>query len=84
MAHSVNNCVPEAVRCATDEYKTYARYNSDGGWSQVTNSEWKKIDDRNSIYTSELAKQSLCRGRAPRAAVSDMIRELKRPEDYLR
>lgn len=82
-AGNATNAFYEAVRCATDEYKTYARYAGDG-WSQVATAEWKKIDDRNSIYTSELAKQSLCRGRAPRASVSDMIRELKRPEDYLR
>ncbi|MBS0428402.1 MAG: hypothetical protein JSR41_14090 [Proteobacteria bacterium] len=82
-AGNATNAFYEAVRCSTDEYKTYARYGGDG-WSPVTNAEWKKIDDRNSIYTSELAKQSLCRGRAPRASVSDMIRELKRPEDYLR
>ncbi|HZF85405.1 MAG TPA: CNP1-like family protein [Burkholderiaceae bacterium] len=82
-AGNATNAFYEAVRCSTDEYKTYARYAGDG-WSQVANAEWKKIDDRNSIYTSELAKQSLCRGRAPRASVSDMVRELKRPEDYLR
>ena len=82
-AGNATNAFYEAVRCSTDEYKTYARYAGDG-WSQVATAELKKIDDRNAIYTSELAKQSLCRGRAPRASVSDMIRELKRPEDYLR
>ena len=82
-AGNATNAFYEAVRCSTDEYKTYARYAGEG-WSPVANAEWKKIDDRNSIYTSELAKQSLCRGRAPRASVSDMVRELKRPEDFLR
>lgn len=75
------NAFYEAVRCATDEYKTYSRYDGTA-WSPVQNAEWKKIDDRNSIYTSELAKQSLCRGAAPRMSVNDMVRELKRPEDY--
>jgi hypothetical protein len=80
---NATNAFYEAVRCATDEYKTYARYGGDG-WSQVTNAEWKKIDDRNSIYTAELAKQSLCRGRAPRASVRAMIQELKQPEQLLK
>ena len=74
------NAFYEGVRCATDEYKTYARY-SGGEWNTVTTPEWKRIDDRNSIYTYQLAKQSLCAGgRAPRRTVADMIRELKQPE----
>ena len=82
-AGNATNAFYEAVRCSTDEYKTYARYGGDG-WSPVPDAEWKKIDDRNSIYTSELAKQSLCRGNAPRVSVSDMVRELKRPEVLMR
>ncbi|RYF83684.1 MAG: hypothetical protein EOO29_02430 [Comamonadaceae bacterium] len=74
------NAFYEGVRCATDEYKTYARY-SGNRWETVPTAEWKRIDDRNSIYTHQLAKQSLCSGgRAPRSTVADMIRELKRPE----
>ena len=82
-AGNATNAFYEAVRCSTDEYKTYARYGGDG-WSQVTNAEWKKIDDRNSIYTAELAKQSLCRGRAPRASVRAMLQELKQPEQLVK
>ena len=74
------NAFYEGVRCATDEYKTYARY-SGGQWNTVAAPEWKRIDDRNSVYTYQLAKQSLCAGgRAPRTTVEDMIRELKQPE----
>lgn len=74
------NAFYEGVRCATDEYKTYARYSGDQ-WNAVTMPEWKRIDDRNSVYTHQLAKQSLCAGgRAPRSTVADMIRELKQPE----
>lgn len=74
------NAFYEGVRCATGEYKTYARY-SGQQWDVVAAPEWKRIDDRNSIYTYQLAKQSLCGGgRAPRATVADMIRELKQPE----
>lgn len=77
------NAFYEGVRCATDEAKTYARYNS-GAWHAVDASEWKRIDNMNSRYTKELAKQGLCRGRAPRASTGDMVRELKRPEILLR
>ncbi len=76
------NAFYEGVRCATAEYKTYAR-SADGAWRLVDNPDWKRIDDRNSIYTYELSRQALCRGRAPRASVTDMVRELKRPEILL-
>lgn len=77
------NAFYEGVRCATDEVKVYARHNS-GAWHAVESSEWKRIDNLNSRYTRELAKQGLCRGRAPRASTGDMVRELKRPEILLR
>jgi len=73
------NAFYEGVRCSSEEYKTYARYTG-SGWSTVPASEWKRIDDRNSIYTAELARQSLCQGHAPRGSVNDMLRELRRPE----
>lgn len=77
---STVNAFYEGVRCATDEYKTYARY-SGNQWDEVKKPEWKRIDDRNSVYTYQLAKQSLCAGgRAPRSTVGEMIRELKQPE----
>lgn len=73
------NAFYEGVRCSSEEYKTYARY-AGKSWNIVSEQEWKRIDDRNSVYTAELARQSLCRGHAPRASVSDMLRELRRPE----
>lgn len=74
------NAFYEGVRCATDEYKTYARFGG-GKWDQVAEPEWKRIDDRNSIYTHQLAKQAICAGgRAPRSTVADMMRELREPE----
>ena len=75
------NAFYEAVRCATNEMKTYARYD-DGAWHPVTTPEWKNIDAMNSRYTAQLARQGLCRGRAPRASVGDMVRELKNPDSY--
>lgn len=70
------NAFYEGVRCATEEVKQYGRYNN-GAWEAVTFPEWKRIDNLNSRYTKELAKQGLCRGHAPRASVNDMVRGLK-------
>lgn len=76
---NTTNAFYEGVRCATGEYKTYARF-SGKQWDTVDAQEWKPISERNSVYTYQLARQSLCAGRAPRATVADMIRELKQPE----
>jgi len=73
------NAFYEGVRCATDEYKTYARFTSGGAWESTRDPEWKRISDRTSRHTQALASQGLCRGHAPRASVGEMIRYLKSP-----
>jgi hypothetical protein len=72
------NAFYEGVRCATDEYKTYARFGN-GAWEQQHDPEWKRFNERSSRYAQALAAQGLCRGHAPRASVSEMIRYLKAP-----
>jgi hypothetical protein len=72
------NAFHEGVHCATEQYKTYARYN-EGKWDVVANSEWKPIGDRNSLYTKSLVNQGMCRGHAPQASLAETIRQLKRP-----
>ncbi len=72
------NAFYEGVRCATGEMKTYARFN-DGEWNAVPEPEWTRFKDMKSSYASELARQGLCRGHAPRASVGDMLREIRNP-----
>lgn len=72
------NAFYEGLRCATAEYKSYARFNN-GSWDLTPAPEWKRLGDRNSSYTKALAAQALCRGDAPRASVGEMIRFLKAP-----
>ena len=72
------NAFYEGVRCSTDEYKTYARFGN-GTWEQQSDPEWMHINERSSRYVKALATQALCRGHAPRASVSEMIRYLKTP-----
>jgi len=73
------NAFYEGVHCATDEYKTYARFTSEGKWEATQNPEWKRISDRTSRYTQAVATQGLCRGHAPRTSVGEMVRFLKTP-----
>lgn len=73
------NAFYEGVHCATDEYKSYARFTSNGTWESAQNPEWKRISDRTSRHTQALASQGLCRGHAPRGSVGEMVRYLKTP-----
>ena len=72
------NAFHEGVHCATDQYKTYARYSA-GQWELVADPEWKPIGDRNSLYTKSLVNQGMCRGHAPQTSVRETIRKLKTP-----
>jgi len=72
------NAFYEGLRCATDEYKPYARFNN-GAWESERDPDWKRMSDRTSRYTQALAVQGVCRGHAPRASVSEMVRALKTP-----
>jgi hypothetical protein len=72
------NAFYEGLRCATDEYKSYARF-INGAWESTRDPEWKHFSERTSRYTLALAAQGLCRGHAPQASVSETIRALKAP-----
>jgi hypothetical protein len=72
------NAFYEGVRCATDEYKTYARFGN-GAWEQTRDPEWKRVNESSSRHAQALAAQGLCRGHAPRASVGEMLRYLKAP-----
>jgi hypothetical protein len=72
------NAFYEGVRCATEEFKTYARFKNDGTWETARDPGWKRIG--NSRHTLALAVQGLCRGHAPQASVADIIRNMKEPQ----
>jgi hypothetical protein len=72
------NAFYEGVRCATDEFKTYARFGN-GTWEQQRDPEWMRFNERSARYVYALARQGLCRGHAPRASVSEMVRNLTAP-----
>lgn len=72
------NAFYEGVRCSTAEMKTYAR-STGGEWHVVSAPEWKPIKDMISLHTDAAAQQGLCRGRAPRASVKDIVMQFKQP-----
>jgi CNP1-like family len=71
------NAMYEAVRCATAEWKTYARFNKDSGWSQASDPQWLPLRNQPSQHALRLAQQGLCNGRAPAQTVRDVVRSVK-------
>lgn len=77
-AGGATNAFYDGVRCATGEAKTYARWGN-GAWDVLPQTDWKRIDSLNTSYTKAIAYQGVCRGGAPRAAVSEILLQLKDP-----
>jgi hypothetical protein len=74
----VMNAMYEGIRCATGEYKTYARFNRDSGWSAVGAPSWKSmVEIQPSRHALALAKQGVCTGSAPASSPGDIVRSLK-------
>lgn len=74
----VINAMYEVIRCNTAEWKTYARFNKDSGWSKVVDAQWQSLAFSNpSRYALRLAQQGVCTGAAATQTVRDMVRYLK-------
>lgn len=72
------NVLYEALRCATGEYKTYARYSSDGKWSLVTEPQWKSMfGNMPSRHPLRLARAGGCENGSPPSSVASMISRMK-------
>ena len=75
----VVNAMYEAIRCATGEWKSYARYNKDSGWTATTDSQWTSMYAyQPSKHALRLAQQGVCTGSAPAISVADVIRSVKK------
>ena len=74
----VKNVLYEALRCATGEYKTYARYSSDGKWSLATEPKWKSMfGNMPSRHPLRLARAGGCENAAPPSSVASMLSRMK-------
>lgn len=71
------NVLYEALRCATGEYKTYARYSPDGKWSPVGDPQWKSMfGNMPSRHPLRLARAGGCDNASPASSVDSMIRRM--------
>lgn len=79
-ASGARNVMYEGIRCATGEFKTYARYSADGRWTPVDNPEWRSMfGNIPSKHPLRLAKAGVCDNAAPATSVSEIVSRLKNP-----
>ncbi len=74
----VVNAMYEAVRCTTAEWKTYARFNKDSGWSMAADPQWRPLRGyQPSNHALRLAHQGMCTGGAPAQSVRQVVRSVQ-------
>ena len=81
-ASGARNVMYEGIRCATGEFKTYARYSTDEKWTPVGHPEWRSMfGNMTSKHPLRLAKAGACDNAAPATSVKEMVSRLKNPND---
>jgi CNP1-like family len=79
-ASGARNVMYEGLRCATAEFKTYARYSADGRWSPVSNPEWRSLfASMPSKHALRFAQAGGCDNATAPSSVSVLVRRLKNP-----
>lgn len=76
---SAVNASYEGIRCATGEYRVYARQVQGGDWVPSSNPHWKPMRGQSGVqvhHPFQLARDGLCIGTAVRQDVGEMVREL--------
>lgn len=77
-ASGARNVFYEGLRCATGEYKTYARYTPEGVWSKVDNAEWRSVfGSMPSKHALQFARAGACDNTVPASSVGEIVRRLK-------
>jgi len=77
---SAINASYEGIRCATGEYRVYARQVQGGEWSPSSDQTWKSMRGQSSVIVQHpfrLAHDGICLGTGVRQTVNEMVRELK-------
>lgn len=75
------NVMYEGLRCATGEFKTYARYSAAGRWSAVPHAQWRSLfDNMPSKHALQFARAGACDSAAPPSTVEILVARLKAPD----
>jgi hypothetical protein len=75
----VVNAMYEAIRCGTGEWKTYARYNQDSGWTNASEPKWQPLRSGPSPHAARLASQGVCTGKAAASSVRQIVQSVRQP-----
>ena len=79
-ASGARNVMYEGIRCATGEFKTYARYSPEGRWDMVRNAEWRSLfGNMPSKHALRFAQAGACDNAAAPASVDVLVGRLKNP-----
>jgi hypothetical protein len=74
------NVMYEGLRCATGEFKTYARYSPDGQWKPAMGSEWRSVfGNMPSKHALRFAQAAACDGAASATTVDAIVSRLRYP-----
>jgi hypothetical protein len=79
-ASGARNVMYEGLRCATAEFKTYARYSADDRWSAVSNPEWRSLfASMPSKHALRFAQAGGCDNATVPSSVKALVGRLKNP-----
>ena len=70
----------EGIRCATGEFKTYARFNSSGEWDPINEPKWLELTgNQPSKHALAFARQGACESKATTASsTAEIVKALKK------
>ncbi len=72
------NVMYEGIRCTSAQYRVYARYHAEGGWSPVREEDWQSLfGSAAARHALMLAKAGACMGRSANRSADDIVRALK-------
>lgn len=77
---SALNATYEGIRCATGEYRVYARQVQGGEWTAASDSAWKPMRGQSHIMVQhpyKLARDGVCQGTGTRQTVGEIVRALR-------
>lgn len=77
-ASGTKNVMYDAIRCATAEFKTYARYSAAGGWRMVSSSAWRSLFDKTTpSYALRFARAGACDNASAPESAAELVAKLK-------
>ena len=77
---SAVNASYEGIRCATGEFRIYARQVQGGEWTPNSDNAWKPMQGQSSVmvqYPLQLARSGMCMGTTLQQTPKDVVRALQ-------